>query len=80
MGPRQKAAGADVRVTDPEGRAEGEALLPGADWIEDPYAAAVGADLVVIVTEWDLFQQLDLSRRAGSGAVPRIADLRNIYP
>lgn len=73
-------AGATVRITDPEGMAEGKVLLPDVTWVEDPYTAATGADLVVILTEWALFRTLDLSRLARSMAAPRIADLRNIYP
>ncbi len=77
--PALVAAGAKVRVTDPQGRHEGEALLAGVEWIEDPYAAATGADLVVILTEWALFRELDLARLARGMALRRIADLRNIH-
>jgi UDPglucose 6-dehydrogenase len=67
-----------VRVTDPQGRREGEALLPGVTWAEDAYAAADGADAVVILTEWNEFRALDLKRITRCG--PRVlADLRNIY-
>ena len=72
-------AGARVRVTDPEGRREGEALLPGVIWCDGPYDAAEGADVVVILTEWNEFRALDLSRLAGRMTRPRMADLRNIY-
>ncbi len=71
--------GASVRVVDPQGRHEGEALLPGVTWSEDPYAAADGADLVVLLTEWNEFRALDLSRLAATMAAPRMADLRNVY-
>jgi UDPglucose 6-dehydrogenase len=71
--------GAAVRVVDPQGRHEGRALLPGAVWYEDPYAAAQGVDLLVILTEWNEFRALDLARLAGGMASPRMADLRNIY-
>lgn len=71
--------GAKVRVVDPEGRREGEALLPGVVWMEDPYAAAEGADALVILTEWNEFRALDLARLAASMAHARMADLRNIY-
>ncbi|MGY6533751.1 MAG: UDP-glucose dehydrogenase family protein [Pararhodobacter sp.] len=71
--------GAQVRVVDPHGQKEGEALLPGVDWAHDPYTAAQGADCVLILTEWNEFRALDLKRLAGSMATPRMADLRNIY-
>jgi UDPglucose 6-dehydrogenase len=71
--------GAEVVVVDPQGRREGEALLPGVRWEGDPYAAATGADALVILTEWNEFRALDLPRLAGVMAVPRMADLRNVY-
>ncbi len=72
-------AGAQVRVVDPQGRKEGEALLPGVIWATDPYAAVAGADALVILTEWNEFRALDLGRLARSMAHARMADLRNVY-
>jgi UDPglucose 6-dehydrogenase len=77
--PAMVGGGAHVRVIDPQGRAEGEALLPGVDWLEDPYEAAEGADLVVLLTEWNEFRALDLKALAARMAYPRMADLRNVY-
>ncbi len=77
--PALAAAGARLRVVDPQGRREGEALLPGVEWQADPYEAARGADAVVILTEWNQFRALHLDRLAAVMAVPRLADLRNIY-
>jgi UDPglucose 6-dehydrogenase len=71
--------GAKVRVVDPQGRREGEALLPGVSWVEDAYAAAAQADLVVILTEWNEFRGLDLQRLSQTMRSARMADLRNIY-
>ncbi len=72
-------AGADVVVVDPEGRKEGEALLPGAQWEEDVYQAATDAHCIAILTEWNEFRGLDLPRlnKAMRGEV--MVDLRNIY-
>ena len=72
-------AGAAVRVTDPQGQHEGAALLGGVSWADDPYQAAEGADLVVLLTEWNEFRGLDLSRLAGGMARARMVDLRNVY-
>ncbi|MEM7489683.1 MAG: UDP-glucose/GDP-mannose dehydrogenase family protein [Pseudomonadota bacterium] len=77
--PAMVGSGAKVRVVDPEGRHEGEALLPGVQWCDDPYEAAAGADLLVVLTEWNEFRALDLSRLATEMAVARMADLRNVY-
>ena len=77
--PALLGAGARVRVTDPQGRHVGEALLPGVKWVENPYQAASGADLLVMLTEWNEFRGLDLAKLARKMAVPHLADLRNVY-
>lgn len=77
--PALVGGGAKVRVVDPQGRREGEGLLPSVVWQDDPYKAAQNADLVVILTEWNEFRALDLKKLAKKMAHPRMADLRNIY-
>ncbi|WFE75890.1 UDP-glucose/GDP-mannose dehydrogenase family protein [Roseinatronobacter sp. S2] len=77
--PALVGGGALVRVVDPHGRKEGEALLPGVHWVEDPYSAVAGADCLLILTEWNEFRALDLKRLANAMATPLLADLRNIY-
>ena len=71
--------GAKVRVADPQGKREGEALLPGVRWTDNAYQAAQGADVVVILTEWNEFRGLDLERMARKMNSKRMADLRNVY-
>jgi UDPglucose 6-dehydrogenase len=71
--------GAKVRVVDPQGKHEGEALLPGVSWLDDVYQAAQDADALVILTEWNEFRALDLKRMAERMSTPIMADLRNIY-
>ncbi|OYX42835.1 MAG: UDP-glucose 6-dehydrogenase [Rhodobacterales bacterium 32-67-9] len=77
--PALVGGGARVRVVDPQGRREGEKLLPGVTWMDDAYAAAEGAEVVVILTEWNEFRALDLARLAGTMTTARMADLRNVY-
>ena len=77
--PALVGGGARVRVVDPQGRREGEHLLPGVTWMDDPYAATEGADIVVILTEWNEFRALDLPRMAAGMKHARMADLRNVY-
>ncbi len=71
--------GAKVHVVDPQGQAEGAALLPGVAWHDDAYAAADGADAVILLTEWNEFRALDLPRLAQGMRHAAMADLRNIY-
>jgi len=73
-----QAAGAAVQAFDPEGH-EARQLLPGVTFRDDPYAAAEGADALVIITEWDQFRALDLDRVKLLMKRPVMVDLRNIY-
>ncbi|OIQ68014.1 UDP-glucose 6-dehydrogenase TuaD [mine drainage metagenome] len=77
--PALVGGGAKVKVVDPQGKREGEALLPGVKWMEDAYQAAQGAHVLVILTEWNEFRALDLARIAKKMATPQMADLRNVY-
>ncbi|WP_299868847.1 UDP-glucose/GDP-mannose dehydrogenase family protein [uncultured Roseobacter sp.] len=77
--PALVGSGARVRVSDPQGRHEGQALLPGVEWIEDAYTAAADADAVILLTEWNEFRGLDLERLAQAMRTARMIDLRNIY-
>ena len=79
IAPALIAAGATVRAFDPEGMAEAAHLLPDVQMTDSAYAAAEGADAVVIVTEWDPFRALDLDRLKVLMSQPVLVDLRNIY-
>jgi UDPglucose 6-dehydrogenase len=79
IAPALIAAGATVRAFDPEGMTEAAHLLPDVQMTDSAYAAAEGADAVVIVTEWDPFRALDLDRLKLLMARPVLVDLRNIY-
>ena len=77
--PAMIGAGAKVHVVDPQGRREGEALLPGVTWEDDAYSAASEADLVIVLTEWNEYRALDLAKLAQAMSTPQMADFRNIY-
>ena len=72
-------AGAEVRACDPEGEKEGAALMPGTVWVDDPYACAAEADAIVVLTEWNQFRGLDLTRLKQGMRGTALIDLRNIY-
>jgi len=71
--------GAVVRSYDPAGMEQAKAKLETVVYCDSAYAAAEGADAVVIATEWEQFRALDLARLKKSMAQPVIVDLRNIY-
>jgi UDPglucose 6-dehydrogenase len=71
--------GAAVIAFDPAAQAEAKKMLPDIEYAANEYEAALGADALVFVTEWNQFRALDMKRIRESMRVPRIADLRNIY-
>lgn len=77
--PMLKAAGASIKAYDPEAMEEASHLLEGIEFTDTEFDAIEGADVMVIVTEWDQFRALDLGRvkKAMKGDV--VVDLRNLY-
>jgi UDPglucose 6-dehydrogenase len=74
------AAGANVRVHDPEAMENVRALYGSKlTYCDRPYGALEGADALVVVTEWQQFRNpdLELMRRLMTGRV--IFDGRNIF-
>ena len=71
--------GMKVRAYDPVAMKAAAAEMPGLTLAENEYQAAEGADVLVIVTEWNQFRQLDLERVRKVMRAPRIVDLRNVY-
>jgi UDPglucose 6-dehydrogenase len=77
--PLLQERGATVRVYDPQGREQGAELLPGVTWCDSPLEAAEGADLAVVITEWNEFRALNLKALKEVMAGDTIVDLRNVY-
>jgi UDPglucose 6-dehydrogenase len=77
--PALQARGATVQAYDPEGMREAGHMLKDVAFRDGPYEAAEGADVLVILTEWNAFRALDLDRIKMLMAAPVIVDLRNVY-
>ena len=73
------ARGARIQAFDPEGMAEAARLLDDVAFKDGPYEAVAGADVVVILTEWNQFRALDLDRIKLLMRTPVMVDLRNVY-
>jgi UDPglucose 6-dehydrogenase len=71
--------GASIKAYDPKAMDKAKELLPGVEFCSDPYAAAAGADALVICTEWDEFRGLDLDRLRTVMTQPIVLDGRNIF-
>jgi len=71
--------GAEVVAFDPVAQHQAEPLFSGIGYATNAYAAADGADAVVIVTEWDEFRALDLETLAARMRGKALVDLRNVW-
>ncbi len=72
--------GATVRAFDPEGMGQARAHLPpGVVYCRDALDAASGADLLIVVTEWNEFRAIDPQRLRESMRGNLVIDLRNLY-
>jgi UDPglucose 6-dehydrogenase len=76
------AKGAVVRAFDPSTvspiDARRASMLDGIEVTADPYAACEGAEVLLVLTEWDEFRWFDFDKVAAAMATPRVVDGRNL--
>ena len=78
--PALTAAGAAIRAYDPKAMDEARHLLPAATALQDSAIACLdGADIAVVVTEWNEFRALTPAQFLESMRGKTLVDLRNIY-
>ncbi|MFJ2649006.1 UDP-glucose dehydrogenase family protein [Streptomyces sp. NPDC087420] len=70
------ALGAAVTVTDPKALDNARKTHPELDYVDDPIAAVHDADLLLHLTEWAHFSQIDPTRLTDSAASPKVIDGR----
>jgi UDPglucose 6-dehydrogenase len=72
--------GAKIRAHDPKGMEQAKPLLPGGvEYCSDPYETTIGADAIVLMTEWNQYRSLDLRKLRNNMAGHSFIDLRNVY-
>jgi UDPglucose 6-dehydrogenase len=71
--------GAIIRAYDPAAMATAQPLMPRVVMESDAYAAADGADALIVVTEWNEFRQIDFARIKQVMRRPVVIDGRNLY-
>jgi UDPglucose 6-dehydrogenase len=78
IGPLQKE-GARIRAYDPKAMEKAKEWLSNVEFCDSAYAAASGADALVLCTEWDEFRKLDLEKLRSVMAQPIVIDGRNVF-
>ena len=71
--------GAKIRAFDPAAESKAKELLPEVIFCPDPYETAKGAEVLVIMTEWPEFREIDLKKLKKLMASPKVVDGRNIF-
>jgi UDPglucose 6-dehydrogenase len=71
--------GANVRAYDPVAMENARPLLPEVEMMDSSEAVAAGADALVLVTEWNEFQHLNLAHLKGLMNRAILVDGRNVY-
>jgi len=76
-----RAAGALIRAYDPVAMPAARKVLGegGIAWARDAYDAVRGADLLLLITEWNEFRHLDLHQVRNTMRSPLVVDTRNVY-
>lgn len=73
-------SGPKVTVYDPKAMENAKKLLGNkVQYAKDAYEAVKGADVLVILTEWNQFKKLDLEKLAKLMKHKRMVDLRNTF-
>lgn len=74
-----QSEGARIRAYDPVAMGNARRVTSGVTFCENAYAAAEGADALVLVTEWNEFKQMDMARVANALKQKILVDGRNVY-
>ena len=74
-----QAEGATIKAYDPIAMDNAKKIFKNVDFCSDSYSAAKDCDILIIMTEWNEFRQLDLLKIKNSMKKPVLLDGRNIY-
>jgi len=76
---RLQEKGAKFQAFDPAGMEHARDCLHDMEYKKDLYAAAAGADALILATEWNQFRNIDWQRIKATMNQSVVVDLRNIY-
>lgn len=80
MIPALQKAGAIIKAHDPQAMTAASQVMDNVQWCDNAYATTDGADLAVILTEWNEYRALNLFRICDAMRGDILIDFRNIYP
>ena len=78
--PKLIERGVKINTHDPKGTEEAKKLLPSSiQYFDDIYKSMGGVDAVVLMTEWNVYRNMDMLKVKEKLNAPVFIDLRNVY-
>lgn len=74
-----QADGAKIKTYDPIAMGNARKIFKNIEFCSDSYSVAKDCDLLIVITEWNEFRQLNLLKIKNSMTKPILLDGRNIY-
>jgi UDPglucose 6-dehydrogenase len=71
--------GGKIKAYDPEAMEKAKTIFSDVEFGKDPYEIAKDSEVLLILTEWNEFKELDLKKIKSLMKTPLIIDGRNIY-
>lgn len=71
--------GAAIKAYDPVAVERAKVIMPDIEYCKSPYDVAMDVDAIVLVTEWDEFEKLDLHKIKDVMRQPVFVDGRNLF-
>lgn len=75
-----QAKGAKIRATDPVAIENAKKILKSVQFFQDAYKALKGSEALLLVTDWEEYQQLDFARIKSLMKKAVVVDGRNFLP
>ncbi|MGB3477993.1 MAG: UDP-glucose/GDP-mannose dehydrogenase family protein [bacterium] len=71
--------GATIKAFDPVAMDRAKQVMSDVEYCEDAYSVAKDVDAIALITEWDVFKELDLEKIKGLMRQPVFFDGRNVF-
>jgi UDPglucose 6-dehydrogenase len=74
-----KERGAKIKAYDPQSMEKAKKIITGISYQDDIYNTARDVELLIVVTDWNEFKEIDFQKIKSIMKAPNIIDARNIY-
>ncbi len=74
-----KEKGAEIVAFDPQSMEKAKKIINNIEYADDMYKVAEGADVLIVITDWNEFKEMDMEKVKSLLKFPNLIDARNIY-